>query len=102
MDKGGDYVRFQLRRKQLIINFQMRRLFFYPRGLLGGHVSAVSVKTTSSTRMFWYKRQLLDMAIDLANRLLPAFNTSTGLPYPRVNLNRGIGGHSRTEVCTFV
>ena len=30
------------------------------------------------------------MAQDLGNRLLPAFHTPTGLPYPRVNLLRGM------------
>lgn len=34
--------------------------------------------------MQWYKDELLHMAKDLGLRLLPAFNTSSGLPYPRV------------------
>uniref|UniRef100_A0A1B6CFG3 alpha-1,2-Mannosidase n=1 Tax=Clastoptera arizonana TaxID=38151 RepID=A0A1B6CFG3_9HEMI len=39
----------------------------------------------------WYDGQLLDMAHDLANRLLPAFENSTsGIPKPRVNLRHGI------------
>lgn len=42
------------------------------------------------TRGFVYDGQLLRLALDLANRLLPAFYTETGLPYPRVNLRRGI------------
>lgn len=37
-----------------------------------------------------YNGQLLRLAYDLASRLLPAFNTPTGLPYPRVNLRHGI------------
>ena len=37
-----------------------------------------------------YDGQLLRLAYDLASRLLPAFNTPTGLPYPRVNLRHGI------------
>ncbi|KAH8723826.1 glycosyl hydrolase family 47-domain-containing protein [Phaeosphaeriaceae sp. PMI808] len=37
-----------------------------------------------------YDGQLLRLANDLADRLLPAFNTPTGLPYPRVNLRYGI------------
>ena len=40
--------------------------------------------------MPWYSGQLLNMAMDVANRLLPAFNSSTGLPYPRVNLKTGM------------
>lgn len=37
-----------------------------------------------------YDGQLLRLATDLAERLLPAFHTPTGLPYPRVNLRHGI------------
>ncbi|EGS19248.1 alpha mannosidase-like protein [Thermochaetoides thermophila DSM 1495] len=39
---------------------------------------------------FTYDGQLLRLALDLAQRLLPAFYTKTGLPYPRVNLRHGI------------
>ena len=39
---------------------------------------------------FVYDGQLLRLAADLANRLLPAFYTDTGLPYPRVNLRYGV------------
>lgn len=39
---------------------------------------------------FVYDGQLLRLATDLAGRLLPAFATSTGIPYPRVNLRHGI------------
>ncbi|VDD79990.1 unnamed protein product [Mesocestoides corti] len=58
-------------------------------GLLGGHVSALAVKSSNASRMSWYDKQLLDVAIDLGNRLLPSFNTSTGLPYPQINLRTG-------------
>lgn len=39
---------------------------------------------------FEYDGQLLRLARDLGNRILPAFYTQTGLPYPRVNLRYGI------------
>lgn len=39
---------------------------------------------------FEYDGQLLRLALDLAQRLLPAFYTQTGIPYPRVNLRHGI------------
>jgi hypothetical protein len=42
------------------------------------------------SRGFVYDGQLLRLAHDLGRRLLPAFHTSTGLPYPRVNLRHGI------------
>ncbi|KAK8074886.1 hypothetical protein PG997_009549 [Apiospora hydei] len=41
-------------------------------------------------RGFKYDGQLLRLALDLAQRLLPAFYTQTGMPYPRVNLRHGI------------
>lgn len=34
--------------------------------------------------MPWYRGELLEMAKDLGYRLLPAFNTSTGIPHARV------------------
>ncbi|KAM7540265.1 hypothetical protein Aperf_G00000021965 [Anoplocephala perfoliata] len=58
-------------------------------GLLGGHVSVLALKESDPSRMSWYKNELLKMAVDLGNRLLPAFNTSTGLPFPHINLHTG-------------
>ncbi|KAF2764427.1 seven-hairpin glycosidase [Teratosphaeria nubilosa] len=46
---------------------------------------------------FQYDGQLLRLAHDLASRLLPAFNTTTGLPYPRVNLKYGIPFYQDAE-----
>ena len=39
---------------------------------------------TKYKKMPWYQGELLDMAKDLGYRLLPAFNTTTGIPYGRV------------------
>ncbi|KAF4542063.1 Glycoside hydrolase family 47 [Lasiodiplodia theobromae] len=39
---------------------------------------------------FVYDGQFLRLAHDLGKRLLPAFHTPTGIPYPRVNLRFGI------------
>ncbi|XP_066554236.1 ER degradation-enhancing alpha-mannosidase-like protein 1 [Amia ocellicauda] len=48
-----------------------------------------------------YDNELLHLAHDLAVRLLPAFeNTSTGIPYPRVNLKNGVPPNSINETCT--
>jgi mannosidase alpha-like ER degradation enhancer 3 len=52
-------------------------------GLLGGHVLASYFKKRKLS-MDWYKDELLVMAKDIGTRLLPAFNTTTGIPYPRV------------------
>lgn len=75
-------------------------------GLLSAHQFAVGdlpirgydakVQTKKGREgIFWpnnfvYDGQLLRLATDLAERLLPAFRTPTGLPYPRVNLRHGV------------
>ncbi|XP_008336852.1 ER degradation-enhancing alpha-mannosidase-like protein 3 isoform X2 [Cynoglossus semilaevis] len=73
-------------------------------GLLGGHSMAVMLKDAGQ-HMQWYQDELLHMAKDIGLRLLPAFNTSSGLPYPRVNLKYGVRGPetrtgTETETCT--
>ncbi|KAL8690852.1 MAG: hypothetical protein Q9218_003802 [Villophora microphyllina] len=45
-----------------------------------------------------YNGQLLRLAQDLGNRLLPAFHTDTGIPYPRVNLRHGIPFYSESPL----
>ncbi|OXH23230.1 carbohydrate binding protein [Cryptococcus neoformans] len=47
-----------------------------------------------------YKLRILELAEDLGRRMLPAFNTKTGLPYARVNLKRGIEKGESAETCT--
>ncbi|VDK53114.1 unnamed protein product [Anisakis simplex] len=48
-----------------------------------------------------YDNELLTLAHDLAIRLLPAFSgTTTGLPYPRVNLLSGVQSGTVNETCT--
>ncbi|XP_078459654.1 ER degradation-enhancing alpha-mannosidase-like protein 3 [Lampetra fluviatilis] len=67
-------------------------------GLLGGHVMAIMLQEKGE-RMQWYSGELLHMAKEVGYRLLPAFNTSSGLPYPRVNLKHGmVRPQSRTGV----
>uniref|UniRef100_A0A674NUG9 alpha-1,2-Mannosidase n=1 Tax=Takifugu rubripes TaxID=31033 RepID=A0A674NUG9_TAKRU len=73
-------------------------------GLLGGHSMALMLKERGE-HMQWYQDELLHMAKDLGLRLLPAFNTSSGLPYPRVNLKHGVWGPdsrtgTETDTCT--
>ena len=59
-------------------------------GLVSAHVLAVHVQRAYGA-VPWYRDQLLLMATDLATRLLPAFNTSTGIPYPRWVQNTSTG-----------
>ncbi|GAA5997552.1 alpha-1,2-mannosidase MNL1 [Rhodotorula paludigena] len=74
-------------------------------GLLSGHLLAMpspppgtppSPSTfASSIRGFslpWYRSELLHLAHDLGRRLLPAFETPTGIPFARVHLQRGLRG----------
>lgn len=50
--------------------------------LLSAHLLASDAKL--GYRIKWYKGQLLDLARDLADRLMPAFDSPTGIPWPRV------------------
>ncbi|XP_062411063.1 ER degradation-enhancing alpha-mannosidase-like protein 3 isoform X1 [Sardina pilchardus] len=73
-------------------------------GLLGAHVMADLLRQRGD-RMQWYRDELLFMAKDLGQRLLPAFNTTSGLPYPRVNLKYGVLNPlsrtgTETDTCT--
>ncbi|KAJ3368324.1 ER degradation-enhancing alpha-mannosidase-like protein 1 [Kappamyces sp. JEL0680] len=67
-------------------------------GLLSAHLLATNPRLGFA--LPWYKRELLDMAVDLANRLMPAFDSPDGLPYPRVNLISGVLPYEVTEACT--
>ena len=65
-------------------------------GLIGGHVMSKLMKH-ENVGMMWYKDELLYMAIDIADRLIPAFNTTTGVPRSRINLKYGFH-HPKSKV----
>ncbi|GAB9472782.1 hypothetical protein Gpo141_00009951 [Globisporangium polare] len=46
-----------------------------------------------------YGGELLDLAVDLGTRLLPAFDTPTGLPVHRINLKHGVVKNTPTLTC---
>jgi mannosidase alpha-like ER degradation enhancer 1 len=46
-----------------------------------------------------FKPRVLEMALDLGKRMLPAFETKTGLPYARVNLRQGVEMGETTDTC---
>jgi mannosidase alpha-like ER degradation enhancer 1 len=54
-------------------------------GLLSGHFLASDPKLGLIVKG-QYKGELLEKALDLGQRLLPAFDTATGIPYAWVNL----------------
>ncbi|CAD5218218.1 unnamed protein product [Bursaphelenchus okinawaensis] len=70
--------------------------------LLSTHLILIGeVPSFKEYQLSEYEDELLSMAHDLANRLLPAFeNTGTGLPFPRVNLKRGVPHGIINETCT--
>jgi mannosidase alpha-like ER degradation enhancer 1 len=47
-----------------------------------------------------YNNELLELSKELGDRLMPAFNTKTGIPWPRVNLLRGVLSIEVKEACT--
>ncbi|KAF8529066.1 alpha-mannosidase [Hysterangium stoloniferum] len=67
-------------------------------GLLSGHQFASNARHKFHLR--WYKGELLNLAYDLGVRLLPAFDTPTGIPYARINLRHGILSGESQETCT--
>ncbi|CDO74074.1 Glycoside Hydrolase Family 47 protein [Trametes cinnabarina] len=67
-------------------------------GLLSGHIFAE--KPGQPFHLPWYKGELLQLAYDLGVRLLPAFNTLTGLPYARINLRHGVPKGESVDTCT--
>lgn len=69
-------------------------------GLLSAHVMALELQQRRQV-MMWYKRELLDMSVQLGYVLLDAFESSTGMPYPRVNLKYGMkhGVNDQRHTC---
>jgi len=52
-------------------------------GVISAHILAEYMQQKAGI-LPWYRGELLTMAKDLGYRLLPAFNTTTGIPYSRV------------------
>ncbi|TRM68046.1 glycoside hydrolase family 47 protein [Schizophyllum amplum] len=66
-------------------------------GLLSGHIFA---SEQGPFHLPWYRGELLELAHDLGNRMLPAFHTPTGLPLARINLRHGLQKGETLETCT--
>ena len=70
---------------------------YHPRTQRKTHISGTGeVLKVKWSRSFTYDGQLLRLAHDLGTRLLPAFDTPTGIPYPRVNLRQGVPFYSNS------
>ncbi|KAG1753952.1 glycoside hydrolase family 47 protein [Suillus paluster] len=89
-----DWVSFDVNTKPQVFETTIRVLG----GLLSGHIFAS--QPNQPFYLPWYRGQLLTMAYDLGNRLLPAFATPTGLPFARVNLRHGVQRGESLETCT--
>lgn len=88
----------------------MHYSFRFFRGLLSAHVLAEFIRKASigkdrveNAHLKWYRGELLEIAKDLGYRLLPAFNTTTGIPHARINLKYGMKSEelkNSRETCT--
>ena len=67
--------------------------------VLGGLLSAHQLATELLEPLGRYEGYLLPLAQDLADRLMPAFNTPTGVPFHKVNLRRGVIKGESPETC---
>lgn len=91
---------------EFTIRMYLMMTHFFIFRLLGGLLSAHLLITDKqqllgNVDIENYDNELLEMAHDLAARLLPAFeNTRTGIPHPRVHLKNGIPVHGISETCT--
>nr|XP_010936128.1 alpha-mannosidase I MNS4 isoform X1 [Elaeis guineensis]XP_029123996.1 alpha-mannosidase I MNS4 isoform X1 [Elaeis guineensis] len=80
----GKNVRFDIDKTVSVFETTIRVLG----GLLSAHLMASDYAT--GLKIQSYDDQLLHLAVDLATRLLPAFDTPTGIPFGSVNLVRGV------------
>ncbi|XP_021738295.1 alpha-mannosidase I MNS4-like isoform X2 [Chenopodium quinoa] len=80
----GNNLRFDINKTVSVFETTIRVLG----GLLSAHLIASDYAT--GMRIPSYENQLLHLAEDLAYRLLPAFDTPTGIPFGSVNLLDGV------------
>ena len=67
--------------------------------VLGGLLSAHQLALHLLDETAYDGTTLLNHAIDLGDRLLPAFNTRTGIPVHKVNLLKGVEKAEGTATC---
>uniref|UniRef100_A0A2P2KRG4 alpha-1,2-Mannosidase n=1 Tax=Rhizophora mucronata TaxID=61149 RepID=A0A2P2KRG4_RHIMU len=83
----GKNLRFDINKTVSVFETSIRVLG----GLLSAHLIASDY--TTGMRIPSYENQLLHLAEDLARRMLPAFDTPTGIPFGSVNLLHGVDEH---------
>ncbi|KAJ6725934.1 ER DEGRADATION-ENHANCING ALPHA-MANNOSIDASE-LIKE PROTEIN 2, partial [Salix purpurea] len=84
VDWIGKNLRFDINKTVSVFETTIRVLG----GLLSAHLIASDYAT--GMRIPSYDNQLFDLAEDLARRMLPAFDTPTGIPFGSVNLLYGV------------
>ncbi|CAM8927090.1 unnamed protein product [Rhodiola kirilowii] len=83
----GKNLRFEINKTVSVFETTIRILG----GLLSAHLIASDYAT--GMRIPSYNNELLHLSEDLARRLLPAFDTPTGIPFGSVNLLYGVDEH---------
>ena len=68
--------------------------------LISSHLILTEWVDVFKIEILTYDNELLDLARDLGTRLLPAFDNSLNLPYPRVNLKNGKSDIFNELACT--
>uniref|UniRef100_A0A914R1M7 alpha-1,2-Mannosidase n=1 Tax=Panagrolaimus davidi TaxID=227884 RepID=A0A914R1M7_9BILA len=69
-------------------------------GLLSAHILSGRVEGMQLHDGWPCSGPLLDLAVKFATKLLPAFNTETGMPYGTVNLKYGVNRFETPVTCT--
>ena len=69
-------------------------------GLLSAHILSGKVEGMQLHEGWPCSGPLLDLAVKFATKLLPAFNTETGMPYGTVNLRYGVNKFETPVTCT--
>ncbi|CAK9318694.1 unnamed protein product [Citrullus colocynthis] len=90
----GKNLRFDINKTVSVFETTIRVLG----GLLSAHL--IASDHTTGMKIASYENQLLDLAEDLARRLLPAFDTPTGIPFGSVNLLYGVDEHENKITST--
>ena len=69
-------------------------------GLLSAHILSGRVPDFELNEGWPCSGPLLDLAVKFATKLLPAFNTVTGMPFGTVNLKYGVNRFETPVTCT--
>eukprot|EP01119_Soliformovum_irregulare_P002661 TRINITY_DN12910_c0_g1_i1.p1 TRINITY_DN12910_c0_g1~~TRINITY_DN12910_c0_g1_i1.p1 ORF type:complete len:408 (+),score=74.92 TRINITY_DN12910_c0_g1_i1:153-1226(+) len=86
----SDHLSFDIDAKVSIFETNIR--------MVGGLISAHLLALEAPTAIPSYSGRLLEIAVDIADRLLPAFSTDTGIPMREINLRHGVVENPVTKI----